>query len=85
MSDPEFINPESLCGSIDWKSAGTKGCDQACETVEQVVQRYTDGYDNWLESTNTKEMTDCDCVCVAVEDIQILIKRIAELEAIPKD
>lgn len=85
MSDPEFINSEHLFGNIDWQSAGSKDCDQACESVEQVVHRYTDGYDNWLESTNAEDMTDCDCLCVAVEDMQLLIARITELEAIPKD
>jgi hypothetical protein len=52
-----------------------------CLSAANVITRYTDGYSAYLEETNVAGMTACDCLAIAVEDIQTLIARIAELEA----
>ena len=52
-----------------------------CETVAQVIHRYTDGYEEWLNDTNLTEATDIECLAIAVNDMQLLIGRIAELES----
>jgi len=54
--------------------------DQECETVAQVIDRYTDGYVDWMEATNYADMSDIQCLSIAVEDMQLLIARIRELE-----
>jgi len=50
--------------------------DRECETVAQVIHRYTDGYEEWLDVP----LGSCNCLSIAVNDMQLLIARIAELE-----
>lgn len=77
MNDLQFINSEAMFGKINYKSKNP----DVCKTADQVVARYTTEYDAWLDATNKANMSDCECLCVAVEDMQLLVARIAELEA----
>jgi hypothetical protein len=94
MSDPQYYNSEYAYGKINCeKSASSEPpkndnkddmepeCLCACATADESKNRYTDGYEAWLEATNKEYVADIVCLAVAVEDIQILLDRIAELEA----
>lgn len=53
--------------------------NENCKAVNQVIARYTEGCEKWMEATNG--IPDATCLAISVEDMQLLIKRIAELEA----